>query len=40
MPAIEAAWSSWALPLCVSWVGREILIVHIGPLRLVWGDRN
>ena len=40
MPAIEVTWYSWALPLAVTSLGREMLIIHIGPLRLVWGDRS
>lgn len=40
MPSVEIVWYSWALPLAVSWLGREVLIVHVGPVRLVWGQRE
>ena len=40
MPKIELVWYSWALPLSVSCIAREMVIVHVGPVRFVWGDRN
>jgi hypothetical protein len=40
MPSVEVVWYSWALPLSVSWLGREVLIVHAGPVRFVWGHRK